>query len=71
MERTANAQLIYDYKVQIIDCKKKLHKSDYKAIKFAEGEISEEEYESIREERRAWRDAINELEQKITELKTI
>lgn len=60
-----------DYHRQIIDCKHKLYLTDYKAIKFAEGEITEEDYAPIREERRAWRNQINELEQKIAELKTI
>ena len=69
MERTANAQLIYDYRVQIIEYKKKLRASDYKALKYAEGEISEEEYAPIREERRAWRNRINDLEYLIAEAK--
>lgn len=68
MRRTTTQQLIYDYKVKIIECKKKLHTSDYKAIKFAEGEIPEEEYVPIREERRAWRAEINRLETRILEL---
>lgn len=50
--------------------KAKLAETDYKAIKYAEGEITEEEYAPIREERRAWRDEINELEAQLAELKT-
>lgn len=42
--------------------KSKLTATDYKAIKYAEGEISEVDYEPIREQRREWRRAINELE---------
>lgn len=36
--------------------------TDYKAIKFAEGLIPSEEYETIRQQRQAWRDEINILE---------
>lgn len=42
--------------------KQNLARTDYKAIKYAEGLIPEEEYASIRQERQAWRDRINELE---------
>ena len=37
--------------------------SDYKAIKYAEGEISEEEFAPIREQRRAYREEYNRLEE--------
>lgn len=50
--------------------KAKLAESDYKAIKYAEGELTEEEYAPIREERRAWRAEINRLEAEFAELKT-
>lgn len=42
--------------------KQKLSETDYKAIKYAEGQISQEEYLPIKEQRQAWRDKINELE---------
>lgn len=42
--------------------KKYLKDTDYQAIKFAEGVISEEEYTPIREERKKWRLIINELQ---------
>lgn len=38
-----------------------LAQSDYKAIKYSEGLISEEEYAPIRKQRQEWRDRINEL----------
>lgn len=50
---------------RIEELKYLLQASDYKAIKFAEGEMSAEEYESSRLERRAWRDEINVLEVQI------
>lgn len=45
-----------------------LAETDYKAIKFAEGEISEEEYAPIRELRRQCRAEINRLEAEYMEL---
>lgn len=42
--------------------KQLLTNSDYKAIKFAEGEMSKEEFAPVREQRQAWRNRINELE---------
>ena len=47
---------------EISELKAKLRDSDYKAIKFAEGELSEEEYAPTKAERRAWREKINQLE---------
>ena len=42
--------------------RQKLTDTDYQAIKFSEGVLSEEEYEPVRLRRQAWRDEINELE---------
>ena len=39
--------------------------TDYQAIKHSEGEISDEDYEPIREQRAAWRSSINELEKEL------
>lgn len=50
---------------EINDCKSQLFESDYKAIKFAEGELSATDYEPIRLQRRALRQRINELEKLI------
>jgi hypothetical protein len=46
---------------QINKLKQELSKTDYKAIKFAEGAISENEYYSTKIQRQSWRDEINEL----------
>ena len=43
-------------------CKQNLKLTDYKAIKFAEGLISDEEYQPIKEQREEWRRQINEYE---------
>ena len=50
------------YRLEITQLKKQLSDTDYKAIKFAEGQISESEYSAIRELRQGYRDRINELE---------
>lgn len=52
-----------EYKQTQIDMlKAELSKTDYKAIKYAEGWITAEEYEPIKAERQALRDKINALE---------
>lgn len=48
---------------EISTMKTKLRNTDYQAIKYAEGQISEEDYAEIKAQRQAWRDRINELEQ--------
>ena len=50
---------------EILDLKEKLLETDYKAIKYAEGEITDAEYEPIKQRRREWRRRINELEKEI------
>jgi hypothetical protein len=50
------------YRLEITQLKKALSDTDYKAIKFAEGQISEEDYASVRAERQGYRDRINYLE---------
>ncbi len=52
-------------KMQIADLKQKLIDTDYKAIKYAEGVMSEEEYAPIKEQRQSWRDEINRLESEL------
>ncbi len=55
-----------EYKLQRIEeLKAQLAASDYKAIKFAEGWIPEEEYAPIREERQKLRGEINRLESEL------
>ena len=47
---------------EIKELKQKLLDTDYQAIKYAEGWMTEDEYAPIKAERQAWRDRINELE---------
>lgn len=50
---------------EIAELKMKLTATDYKAIKYAEGEMSASEYAPIKAERAAWRARINELEEEL------
>ena len=52
----------YVKKARINELKTYLKATDYKSIKYAEGELSEEEFEPIKEQRKAWRAEINELQ---------
>lgn len=49
--------------IEIETLKQQLSDTDYKAIKYAEGQLSDEEYEPIRTQRQDWRDRIGELEE--------
>ena len=49
-------------KKRIKELKRMLERTDYKAIKFSDGALSEEEYAPIRKQRQEWRDEINKLE---------
>ena len=48
--------------ILIAQLKEELAETDYKAIKYAEGWISEEDYKDIKEARQIIRNRINELE---------
>ena len=50
---------------RIVELKQKLQETDYKAIKYAEGELSVEEYAETKAQRRAWREEINKLEEEL------
>lgn len=47
---------------EIAELKVKLSATDYKAIKYAEGVLTEEEYKDTKVQRQLWRNRINELE---------
>lgn len=47
--------------LEISEYKQKLNDTDYLAIKYAEGWLSEEEYAPIKAQRQEWRDKVNEL----------
>lgn len=50
---------------QIFELKQKLTQTDYKAIKYSEGLLTDEEYAEVKAQRQAWRDEINRLEEKL------
>lgn len=52
---------------QIASLKAQLAATDYQAIKYAEGVLTEEEYSPVKAQRQAWRDEINQLEGEIYE----
>jgi hypothetical protein len=58
----AEAARIAAIDAEIAELKAELAGTDYKAIKYAEGWITAEEYEETKAQRQAWRDRINELE---------
>ena len=60
--KTEEDKLKDQYRLEITQLKKQLSDTDYKAIKYAEGQISESEYSSVRAKRQGYRDRINELE---------
>ena len=49
-------------KKRIAELKALLQATDYKAIKYAEGEMQFEEYEPVRDLRKGWREEINYIE---------
>ena len=67
-QKTEDEKVIEQYQVEIIELKKYLSDTDYKAIKFAEGELSESDYREVKSQRREARVRINELENMIEEL---
>ena len=52
-------------KHRIQELKELLKETDYRAIKYAEGLYTEEEYKPYKELRQSYRDEINELEQEL------
>ena len=73
LETMRLAQLEYEQQLQrqaeineiqrkIDETKAKLSQTDYQAIKYFEGFISEADYAPIKAQRQAWRDEINALE---------
>ena len=50
---------------EIFELKEELNATDYKAIKYAEGVMTDEEYQPVGIQRQAWRHRINELEELI------
>ena len=58
---------IAEKQTRIAELKRKLSETDYMAIKWAEGFITDIDYAPIKAQRQAWRDEINQLELEIAE----
>lgn len=58
---------IAEKRTRIAELKQKLSETDYMAIKWAEGFISDTDYAPIKAQRQAYRDEINQLELEIGE----
>ena len=69
-EQKTKENPLYPYQQKINELKRKLSATDYKAIKYAEGLISEEEYAPIKAERESYRVQIREAEEQIKILST-
>ena len=67
-QKTESMILVEKYQSEILDLKKYLSDTDYKAIKFAEGEITESDYQEVKSQRHDARVRINELESMIEQL---
>ena len=50
---------------EIAVCRQLLANTDYRALKHSEGEMSDEEYAETKENRRAWRARVNELQEQL------
>lgn len=61
---------IMEIQSEIIGLKQLLSATDYKALKHADGVISDEDYEPIKKNRQELRDKINHFEQELKELKS-
>jgi len=62
------ASRVAEIEMTIAGNKLLLSQSDYKAIKYAEGVLSAEDFEEAREARQALRDEINELEEELASI---
>lgn len=66
--RIVKLQQIGSLKRKICVLKQNLSRTDYQALKFSDGALTEEEYASMRTQRQAWRDEINAAEEEIKSL---
>lgn len=57
-----------ELRFQIYDLKSRLAVTDYKTLKYMEGELTEEEYAETKELRKVLRAQINQLEEQIVEV---
>lgn len=61
-----NQKSINDIQTQIFEVEHQLSSTDYKILKYIEGNLSEEEYSSIKVIRQQYRDTINKLKSSLS-----
>ena len=67
-EHTPENPRIFEIQERLQEIKGELGQTDYKAIKYAEGQYTDEQYEPIKQERQALRVEYNELEKELETL---
>lgn len=66
-EAETKADTIASINQQIRELQDKLAATDYQALKYSEGWITEKDYTEIKANRQSWRDAINQLQAQLKE----
>ena len=66
-EAETKADTIASINQQIRELQDKLSATDYQALKYSEGWITEKDYTEIKANRQSWRDAINQLQAQLKE----
>ena len=66
-EAETKADSIASINQQIRELQGKLSATDYQALKYSEGWITEKDYTEIKANRQSWRDAINQLQAHLKE----
>ena len=66
-EAETKADSIASINQQIRELQSKLSATDYQALKYSEGWITEKDYTEIRANRQSWRDTINQLQAQLKE----
>ena len=66
-EAETKADSIASINQQIRELQSKLSATDYQALKYSEGWITEKDYTEIKANRQSWRDAINQLQAQLKE----
>ena len=66
-EAETKADSIASINQQIRELQGKLSATDYQALKYSEGWITEKDYAEIKANRQSWRDAINQLQAQLKE----
>ena len=66
-EAETKADTVASINQQISELQGKLSATDYQALKYSEGWITEKDYTAIKANRPSWRDAINQLQAQLKE----